>query len=177
MADGLWEGGTYLASIAGRVLILVLMADGLWVICTRQRYLPWCLNPCSNGRWSLRRFAVRKRHTASCLNPCSNGRWSLRPLTCALGRDFKTGLNPCSNGRWSLRPLGTKVRIAHDGLNPCSNGRWSLSHEKIGNNKLDAAVLILVLMADGLWEQVRSTSLVRWCLNPCSNGRWSLRAM
>jgi len=128
MADGLWEGGTYLASIAGRVLILVLMADGLWVICTRQRYLPWCLNPCSNGRWSL-------------------------------------------------RPLGTKVRIAHDGLNPCSNGRWSLSHEKIGNNKLDAAVLILVLMADGLWEQVRSTSLVRWCLNPCSNGRWSLRAM
>ena len=36
------------------------------------------------------------------LNPCSNGRYSLRIETLEKG-DVFMGLNPCSNGRYSLR--------------------------------------------------------------------------
>ena len=35
------------------------------------------------------------------LNPCCNGRWSLRTRANYVQKR-KTGLNPCCNGRWSL---------------------------------------------------------------------------
>ena len=36
-----------------------------------------------------------------CLNPCSNGIWSLT-FDCSLERSDWSSLNPCSNGIWSL---------------------------------------------------------------------------
>ena len=37
-----------------------------------------CLNPCSNGRYSLS-LATTSLLITICLNPCSNGRYSLSP--------------------------------------------------------------------------------------------------
>ena len=36
-----------------------------------------CLNPCSNGIWSLTEKTIRIESDEVCLNPCSNGIWSL----------------------------------------------------------------------------------------------------
>ena len=37
-----------------------------------------CLNPCSNGIWSLTLYGLNTRqNSVMCLNPCSNGIWSL----------------------------------------------------------------------------------------------------
>ena len=120
-AEGL-RGGT-----TPRVLILVLMADGLWVgnIGLYGTKLA-SLNPCSNGRWSLRGWSDRWDREDSCLNPCSNGRWSLSwKLRCF--RFYFSCLNPCSNGRWSLSGQNQgEENVRRTSLNPCSNGRWSL---------------------------------------------------
>ena len=59
------------------------------------------------------------------LNPCFNGRYSLR--TTSVGKKQPTvGLNPCFNGRYSLRKFGSKRPQPNKGLNPCFNGRYSL---------------------------------------------------
>ena len=84
----------------------------------------------------------------NCLNPCSNGIWS---LTCVCVRACVRayGLNPCSNGIWSLTLAGQPAGNGQNRLNPCSNGIWSLTI----NAALVAAgidVLILVLMEYGL---------------------------
>ena len=39
---------------------------------------------------------------AFCLNPCSNGIWSLTLQGVPSYGDVSNGLNPCSNGIWSL---------------------------------------------------------------------------
>ena len=39
-----------------------------------------CLNPCSNGIWSLTLTKYSDLVVAACLNPCSNGIWSLTQL-------------------------------------------------------------------------------------------------
>ena len=40
-----------------------------------------CLNPCSNGIWSLTDTEfIYLTEDGSCLNPCSNGIWSLTGL-------------------------------------------------------------------------------------------------
>ena len=85
------------------VLILVLMADGLSVYAIYRIGSEYDgLNPCSNGRWSLRRRIFNELASLTRLNPCSNGRWSLR-LNLLHGSVSLASLNPCSNGRWSLR--------------------------------------------------------------------------
>ena len=63
------------------------------------------------------------------LNPCFNGRWSLRAQTVQRGGNNFTRLNPCFNGRWSLRNILAYIRTIHCCLNPCFNGRWSLRAE------------------------------------------------
>ena len=40
-------------------------------------YLKNGLNPCSNGRYSLRDYRYLVIYSYPCLNPCSNGRYSL----------------------------------------------------------------------------------------------------
>ena len=41
------------------------------------RLLDLCLNPCSNGIWSLTVTKASDVNPIMCLNPCSNGIWSL----------------------------------------------------------------------------------------------------
>ena len=86
-----------------KVLILVLMEDTHWELYnTEEQHSPWCLNPCFNGRYSLRALSDPYVGSSASLNPCFNGRYSLRRLydeyLKSLGR-----LNPCFNGRYSLR--------------------------------------------------------------------------
>ena len=48
------------------------------------------LNPCSNGRWSLRSSPLAISISGGSLNPCSNGRWSLSissPMTGTRSRE------------------------------------------------------------------------------------------
>ena len=159
------------------VLILVLMEYGLWHF--YSLYLWWwygCLNPCSNGIWSL---TLWKGHFSEvskdvlilvlmeyglwhkcnqcnscrlhCLNPCSNGIWSLTQNY--HGRKItRIGLNPCSNGIWSLTyEADVPADAIPEGLNPCSNGIWSLTQRHYQQLQLQH-VLILVLMEYGLWR-------------------------
>ena len=138
------------SSLDGRVLILVLMEYGLWridALLCGCIYL--CLNPCSNGIWSLTgggafsdatggvlilvlmEYGLWRRDSACasgsvCLNPCSNGIWSLTK-ECSLRTSGVVCLNPCSNGIWSLTLLVWPLIFVSGCLNPCSNGIWSLT--------------------------------------------------
>ena len=160
------------------VLILVLMADGLWVT-SLSSFSAWFsgLNPCSNGRWSLS-WSILIEWLLSIvliLVLMADGLWGpailpmrttlLRVLILVLMADglwaYNSSvdgaqplrLNPCSNGRWSLSlTWAVSSRLTSRSLNPCSNGRWSLSSD----------------------QAAADTSIHRG-LNPCSNGRWSLR--
>ena len=64
-----------------RVLILVLVEDGLGVAAVRNytESAIWCLNPCFSGGWSrsTRRNCGRNAYSGS-LNPCFSGGWSRR---------------------------------------------------------------------------------------------------
>ena len=71
-------------------------------------------------------MAIVAKVIAKCLNPCSNGIWSLTHDINYASRIFY-GLNPCSNGIWSLTSAGASCRCRFLGLNPCSNGIWSLT--------------------------------------------------
>ena len=64
-------------------------------------YVSKCLNPCSNGIWSLTALQETSVSRLHRLNPCSNGIWSLTSTVMALALS-RLGLNPCSNGIWSL---------------------------------------------------------------------------
>jgi len=46
-----------------------------------------CLNPCSNGIWSLTDESETLVNDAMSLNPCSNGIWSLTELCRRTGLD------------------------------------------------------------------------------------------
>ena len=160
-----------------------------------------CLNPCSNGIWSLTwQSWGTDTQAVRCLNPCSNGIWSLTPELQHQEVYWYQGLNPCSNGIWSLTICGKTIRQAKESLNPCSNGIWSLTaRNRPPPCERHVRVLILVLMEYGLWpgngrrwlngrlslnpcsNGIWSLTLSRWvnlqrpyCLNPCSNGIWSL---
>ena len=60
-----------------------------------------------------------------CLNPCFNGRYSLRDYTTHTVV-YNRRLNPCFNGRYSLSLLAGSFVNTSGGLNPCFNGRYSL---------------------------------------------------
>ena len=127
MEYGLWQAYKALKELVLSVLILVLMEYGLWLIV--QEYLKvyyLCLNPCSNGIWSLTKRKMTKKKPHYRLNPCSNGIWSLT-ITWRLSL------------RWLLS------------LNPCSNGIWSLTWQYHLSLSIRESVLILVLMEYGLW--------------------------
>ena len=61
-------------------------------------------------------------------------------------------------------------------LNPCFSGRWSLTNMSIFVKNQSGAVLILVLVEDGLWQLWYRfiIKLIAKSLNPCFSGRWSL---
>ena len=135
-----------------------------------------CLNPCCNGRCSLReRLPSRLRSKSNqvlilvvmedalwaeiqrlewhlnSLNPCCNGRCSLRVqlmLRCCLTQR----LNPCCNGRCSLSNCFWVKRVDNKSLNPCCNGRCSLSPSVSRSLRMNNPVLILVVMEDALWD-------------------------
>ena len=102
MEYGLWPDNIRLDSLRDSVLILVLMEYGLWpnlkevimamkfvLILVLMEYGLWpgaqahamgavrCLNPCSNGIWSLTYCLLKNTIIEVSLNPCSNGIWSL----------------------------------------------------------------------------------------------------
>ena len=60
-------------------------------------------------------------------------------------------------------------------LNPYSDGRWFLVMENL-QNQFEAlnVVLILILMEDGFWFELRNDVKNIDCLNPYSDGRWFL---
>ena len=126
MEYGLWQVVECLLDGRHGVLILVLMEYGLWLNWEGAAWWPpLCLNPCSNGIWSLTWLQSYGRRGLRRLNPCSNGIWSLTEMSSLL-RTLVFCLNPCSNGIWSLTPLSS---------------RWGWG----------GLVLILVLMEYGLW--------------------------
>ena len=148
MEYGLWRIVDYGDGSRYPVLILVLMEYGLWLFCPTLQHLR-CLNPCSNGIWSLTLSAASAFIILQCLNPCSNGIWSLTFYK-ERAQESGIGLNPCSNGIWSLTSPAYSSSTVASGLNP-------------------------VLMEYGLWPSVAAQLILGWaCLNPCSNGIWSL---
>ena len=60
------------------------------------------------------------------LNPCFNGRYSLRNEYEKVRKVFRR-LNPCFNGRYSLSGEKSLLALFFSCLNPCFNGRYSLS--------------------------------------------------
>ena len=154
------------------------MEDTHWEIVTSRTVTLNCLNPCFNGRYSLRfnTFLICELNK-DCLNPCFNGRYSLSQRLAEVNKwpftvlilvlmedthwESKTrisasifdGLNPCFNGRYSLRVSSMEIPEALAGLNPCFNGRYSLR-----------------------FCQRRYKSKARR-LNPCFNGRYSLSSL
>ena len=63
-------------------------------------------------------------------------------------------------------------------LNPCFSGGWSRRKLQEDIKETKAAVLILVLVEDGLGDLQAVTDDVQnyMCLNPCFSGGWSRRA-
>ena len=109
-----------------------------------------------------------------CLNPCSNGIWSLTKLLSRSSPVTRTVLILVlmEYGLW-LRESSSEFFL-RPRLNPCSNGIWSLT---VGLFEIrdDWSVLILVLMEYGLWLAMGvCTGVMASSLNPCSNGIWSL---
>ena len=45
------------------------------------------------------------------LNPCLNGRWSMRRSK-FVPQEKTEGLNPCLNGRWSMSKSGRKLDLS-----------------------------------------------------------------
>ena len=181
------------------VLILVLMEYGLWRERTRLGFCGrTCLNPCSNGIWSLTKGGSIMNNDWTCLNPCSNGIWSLTHCE-GTGSYDPVCLNPCSNGIWSLTlskvhyhfryivlilvlmeyglwlPSQLTQQLSGGGLNPCSNGIWSLTHQSYCPwYRLQYS---LNPCSNGIWSLTGLAIAivpVPGSLNPCSNGIWSL---
>ena len=152
MADGLWAADSNLMDGMDYVLILVLMADGLWAaLAAGVDAFTVCLNPCSNGRWSMSRI-IWSRISSS---------WVLILVLMA-------------DGLWGAKNLFDLLLLLVLILVLMADGLW-VREDEIWVSLLKA-VLILVLMADGLWvEKFGKRRLPSRSLNPCSNGRWSMR--
>ena len=158
-----------------------------------------CLNPCSNGIWSLTvgqhmlltgapvlilvlmeyglwlQEEVEKEENR-CVLILVLMEYGLWPVSVRSLKRRAVGLNPCSNGIWSLtEEIMNTNREMEAGLNPCSNGIWSLT-VSVGYFLPSSMVLILVLMEYGLWPggARRPPAVIPRSLNPCSNGIWSL---
>ena len=71
------------------------------------------LNPCFNGRYSLRAVTLQNQEVADGLNPCFNGRYSLRLLK-AFPDMLGKSLNPCFNGRYSLRQSASSQSVSQN---------------------------------------------------------------
>ena len=68
-------------------------------------------------------------------------------LMCVLSQS----LNPCCSGRWSRTVTSTMLSSSiWSGLNPCCSGRWSRTEAKKIKKEHKLAVLILVVVEDGL---------------------------
>ena len=132
------------------------------------------LNPCSNGRYSQRKFLKTLLKVAQVLILVLMED-TLRALIYLCIHYRPISLNPCSNGRYSQSYVMQNIPIHYKSLNPCSNGRYSQSKKKFGS-KIQKPVLILVLMEDTL-RGYTSIAQALWYrgLNPCSNGRYSQR--
>ena len=101
MEDTLWGYWYWRYRKLYGVLILVLMEDTLWEKNWSSKRTSWSLNPCFNGRYSLRQIWKVGDEYCICLNPCFNGRYSLSNGLTKITPGL--GLNPCFNGRYSLR--------------------------------------------------------------------------
>ena len=113
-----------------------------------------CLNPCSNGIWSL---TIAKMFYATVprvliLVLMEYGLW-LNTRGVLWLDSYR--LNPCSNGIWSLTNVIEDIRRSYKSLNPCSNGIWSLTGCRQPEGTYAFCVLILVLMEYGLWRSVQ----------------------
>ena len=118
-------------------------------------------------------FQLHSRTHYLCLNPCCSGRWSRTGignyLSClvfyvlilvvveeslVLLKLFflsqVVSLNPCCSGRWSRTVKLQPIRINNTSLNPCCSGRWSRTALRIAAKFNLEAVLILVVVEDGL---------------------------
>ena len=126
MEYGLWRHGTFQGQRVDLVLILVLMEYGLWPG-LHESSQGWfsCLNPCSNGIWSLTRVEIpwRAWDSVLILVLMEYGLWHQWSACWSV----RSGLNPCSNGIWSLTRLDKVKPLLTYRLNPCSNGIWSLT--------------------------------------------------
>ena len=182
------------------VLILVLMEDTHWEE-EKAAFLKEMngLNPCFNGRYSLRSCLLRCRVRCRVLILVlmEDTHWGLGEMQIGdffgvlilvlmedthwadLPLKLRKGyysLNPCFNGRYSLSEVLRLFAVRLGGLNPCFNGRYSLSKVMNAMNNFSVTVLILVLMEDTHWVgKVGITLLLYSSLNPCFNGRYSLR--
>ena len=85
MEYGLWLTILFNISTKLKVLILVLMEYGLWLCQACRKGGKRCLNPCSNGIWSLTSKQDSGSEAGDSLNPCSNGIWSLTRLSSCVG--------------------------------------------------------------------------------------------
>ena len=132
------------------VLILVLMEYGLWPAPRSMRSLTRiCLNPCSNGIWSLtkQRLWSSRDSPVLILVLMEYGLWRRLAYPDWLP-DYVLILVLMEYGLWQS-------------VSPPSQGLGS--------------VLILVLMEYGLWPQYQLPPVTGGAsLNPCSNGIWSL---
>ena len=146
-------GRWFLWAVRCGVLILVLMEYGLWLIFDTNETTKWVvliLVLMEYGLWPKSYHWLV--HWSRCLNPCSNGIWSLTDETISshyprhvlilvlmeyglwpfMRESFgfpAWSLNPCSNGIWSLTRQSAVYRHTSQGLNPCSNGIWSLTSD------------------------------------------------
>ena len=134
------------------VLILVLMEYGLWPLQGSPVIgaCSLCLNPCSNGIWSLTEEPASMFARDGVLilvlmeyglwrRCCSPGTPTSQVLILVLMEyglwrclsnshaSALASLNPCSNGIWSLTYSSYRFEGFTDSLNPCSNGIWSLT--------------------------------------------------
>ena len=86
MEDTHWDPAATNKEVCEEVLILVLMEDTHWVALSSAKTRQSCLNPCFNGRYSLRSTWTADLVPQSCLNPCFNGRYSLSRMWVRLQR-------------------------------------------------------------------------------------------
>ena len=197
MEDGLRDVKIVIIQKTDKVLILVVMEDGLRGLSgSTNNKSNNSLNPCCYGRWSQRieeldldndpdyyvlilvvmEDGLRVKHygifgqTPHRLNPCCYGRWSQSPVV-ELSELEETVLILVVMEDGLRAPMCSA--IVPRSLNPCCYGRWSQSCHWIllYSNK----VLILVVMEDGLRVSFVNTESGVYCLNPCCYGRWSQR--
>ena len=101
MDDGLVQQNVSADNVVEKVLILIIVEDGLVQQLEDQlKELNKSLNPYCNGRWSRTGSSTLIQVFQLCLNPCCSGQWS-RTKYAIWRKEWQWCLNPCCNGRWS----------------------------------------------------------------------------